>query len=264
MGIFSNRCHTPWSYEPRKCAEHRFRPRYKGIFRVPLNVHVRCAKSIVTYPVCCVLLVSAITTVLPCKLKTVRPRSFSPGSGTRKCFASLVRRLKALLLNDVHMITASEMIGRIQDDNKLYFRDYKLRRLMSEFLNPEPVRIDPALRQGEEVECDFRQPYHMPAVILKVHHHQHAPQQPQALQQPQVCVYLLSLTTHTELSWKCDSLRPRSGACAPPWTPTASGVASASKDYWMHCLARPPPRIHKFTETLTPLPHAPSFCRRTL
>lgn len=62
-----------------------------------------------------------------------------------------------------------EMIDQIQDNEQLYFMDYRLRDLQKSYLMPDLERRPVQYVEGEQVECCERQPFHLPAVIKRVH-----------------------------------------------------------------------------------------------
>jgi hypothetical protein len=104
----------------------------------------------------------------PPKRKRV-PKRLSVGQRVREGWRELWAKARMWAAGDRRMITVREMVERIQDEDKMLYMDYKLRDLHRTFLMPRLTRHELRLEEGEEVECDFRQTYHLPAVIRRVH-----------------------------------------------------------------------------------------------
>jgi hypothetical protein len=116
----SSKCKIPWDYNPRLCARHVFLPPYAGPKRKK-----------------------------PPRQKRVIIKSFR--QKLRESFLDLGERIRLRVMNDRRMITTEEMVDRIADEDRMYFRNFELEILQRTYLMAKQERAEVRASDGHHV-----------------------------------------------------------------------------------------------------------------
>lgn len=95
-----------------------------------------------------------------------------PPKTAKENFVNALRLISGALGCEINQkrgeLSVREMIENSWDDDKLYYLDYRLKRLSDGYLMPDLERAEFQSVVGEEVESDARQPYYMPCTIQDI------------------------------------------------------------------------------------------------